>query len=160
VNFPFSNLNGAKEEVIRLTEQVTALEAKSAQVDTLSAANTDLATKLETTAALAVDLQTRLDCLTSDHATAMAARDQSLATKDAEIATLKASVAELKANQKTVKATARELVAASAGAPAPVDNAELELEGPALVKAMREEQDPQKLYALYELHKKQTAARK
>jgi uncharacterized protein (DUF3084 family) len=142
---PFKNLASAREEYSKLFEEAAALREKLSQFETLEAENSDLKTQLE--AAFSSIAETKLQ---------IAARDASISAKDEELKILAGNLsvltsrcADLEKNAKSVRAQARELVAASAGAPAPVDNSEMEMTERDIIGAMAATNDSKKMNALY-----------
>jgi hypothetical protein len=154
-DLPFKNLASAREEYIKLSQELAAAKEAVARVETLEADNNDLKVCLESAQKAMADSMVQI-----------ASRDALINAKDEEIKTLSGNVsvltvrcADLEKTQKSVKAQARELVAASAGAPAPVDNSEMEMTETDLVRAMANETDTKKLNALYRQLKAQRAAK-
>ena len=142
---PFKTLATLREEYIKLAEELAAAKEVVARTETLEIENSDLKTQLG-------NVQKSLE----DGNALLASRDAFITAKDAEIKTLAGSLsvlsarcADLEKNQKSIKAQARELVAASAGPPVPVDNSEMEMTERDLVRAMANETDTKKLNALY-----------
>src|ERR1700757_4083619 len=140
-DLPFKNLASAREEYIKLSQELAAAKEAVARVEALEADNNDLKVGLESAQKAMADSMVKI-----------ASRDALINAKDEEIKTLSGNVsvltvrcADLEKTQKSVKAQARELVAASAGAPAPVDNSEMEMTQEDLAKAMRAETDTKRL---------------
>jgi chromosome segregation ATPase len=160
---PFKNLASAKEEYIKLSEEFASVKEKLTQFDALEADNSELKTQLEIAQKSVMDGTAQI----AFRDEALSAKDTLIVAKDDEIKQLKADIdllnvkcRDLERTQKSVKTQARELVAASAGAPAAVDNSEMEMTETDIAKAMRQEFDPQKLNALYRQLKAQRAANK
>ena len=156
---PFKNLFEAKEQFTALEAELTTLRETASKMEALQA-------DLEATQAERDSLSGSLKEVTEKLSAAEIAHSVALEVKDGEITELKAGTevlkikcSDLEKNQKSVKTQARELVAASAGAPASVDNAEVELTEKELVKAMAAENDSKKLAALHKQYKKITAGK-
>ena len=154
---PFKNLFEAKEQFTALEAELTTLRETASKMEALQA-------DLDATKAERDQVATSFKEANEKSAAGTAASLQMLQERDAKIEELKAGTevlkvkcSELEKNQKSVKSQARELVAASAGAPASVDNSEVELTEVDLVKAMRAENDPKKLAALHKQYKAQVA---
>jgi len=152
---PFRNLASAREEYIKLAEELSAVKLVVARTEALEAENSDLKVQFENAQKSMAEITGQL-----------ASRDNLLGTKDEEIKTLSGNLsvlnvrcADLEKNAKSVKAQARELVAASAGPPAPVDNSEMEMTENDLIRAMAAETDTKKLNALYRQLKAQRAGK-
>jgi hypothetical protein len=142
---PFKNLASAREEYIKLSQELAAAKEALNRVETLEADNSDLKTQLEHALDSVVDANDKI-----------ASKDALIKAKDEELKILAGNVNvltsrcnDLEKHTKSVKAQARELVAASAGAPAPVDNSELEMTETDLIRAMAAETDTKRLNALY-----------
>jgi hypothetical protein len=159
--FPFKTLNEAKEKFAELSETVIGLTSKAAEFDALSTANTDLTSQLAALVSAKTELESKFSALNVENVATITAKDAEIATLSSTNAALESKIADLEKGKKSTKAMARELVAASSAAnpAAGVDSSEVEPEGKDLMKAMRDEKDPQKLYALYELFKRQSAAK-
>jgi DNA repair exonuclease SbcCD ATPase subunit len=152
---PFKNLASAREEYIKLSQELVAAKEALSQVEVLEADNSDLK----------VQLEHALKSVT-DGIAQIASKDALIKAKDEELKILAGNLNvltsrcnDLEKNAKSVKAQARELVAASAGAPAPVDNSELEMTENDLIRAMAAETDTKKLNALYRQFKAQRASK-
>jgi chromosome segregation ATPase len=148
---PFKNLAAAREEYVKLCQELAAAKELSAQAETLEADNSDLKTQLET-------IQKSLSeatILLSSRVETISVQDEQIKQLKAEVDLLNVKCADLAKNQKSVQAQARELVAASAGPPAPVDNSEMEMTQDDIAKAMRAETDSKRLNALYRQFKAQ-----
>jgi chromosome segregation ATPase len=142
---PFKNLASAREEYTKLSLEFSAAKERLAAIEGMEVENSDLKTHLES-ARKSIEEST----------VQIASRDASINAKDEEIKTLSGNIsvltvrcADLEKAAKSVKAQARELVAASGGPPAPVDNSEMEMTEDDLVRAMAGETDQKKLNALY-----------
>src|ERR1700733_1771280 len=159
-SFPFKTLAEAKEHFITLSETAASLTSRVAEFDALSALNVDLTAQLSALVAEKTELESKFAALNTESVASISAKEAELVSLQSEKAALETQISSLTKNQKSVKAQARELVAASAApAPASVDATEVELEGKDLVKAMRDEKDPDKLYALYQTYKKQLSVK-
>lgn len=159
-DFPFKNLNDAKEEYSKLSEQVVSLTSKAAEFDALSATNLELTSQLASFVSEKAALEAKVESLNLESVAALAAKDKEITAFAAEKVDLLAQISVFKKDKKTVTATARELVAASAASgPASVDASEVELQGKDLMAAMQAEKDPDKLYALYEAFKRQSGTK-
>jgi hypothetical protein len=152
---PFKNLASAREEYIKLSQELAAAKEALNRVETLEADNSDLKTQLEQALDSVVDANDK-----------MASKDALIKAKDEELKILAGNVNvltsrcnDLEKHTKSVKAQARELVAASAGAPAPVDNSELEMTETDLIRAMAAETDTKRLNALYRQFKAQRTSK-
>lgn len=149
----FKNLASAREEYTKLSLELSAAKERLVNLETLEAENSDLKTHLESARKSITEATEQIT-----------ARDASINAKDEELKILAGNLnvlttrcTDLEKNAKSVKTQARELVAASAGAPAPVDNSEMEMTEADLVKAMAAETDTKKLNALYRQLKAQRA---
>jgi chromosome segregation ATPase len=152
----FKTLAVAREEGSKLWLELTAANERLAKLEPLEAENSDLKTLLES-AQKAI----------TESADQIATRDAAINAKDEEIKVLNGSLsvltsrcADLEKTQKSVKAQARELVAASAGPPAPVDNSEMEMTEADIGRAMASTRDQTKINALYRQLQAQRAANK
>jgi len=152
---PFKNLSTAREQYIKLAEELAATKETLNRLETLEADNSDL--KLQLTSALD-SVADANDQVTSKEAM-IKAKDEELKILAGNVNILTTRCNDLEKNAKSVKAQARELVAASAGAPAPVDNSELEMTETDLIRAMAAETDTKKLNALYRQFKAQRASK-
>jgi chromosome segregation ATPase len=153
---PFKNLAQAREEYIKLSEEFAAAKEQLGKFDALDAEKSDLKMQLEKAQKSIAD--TAAEIVSQE--TALTAKDQEIKQLKAGSEMLEVKCRDLEKNQRSVKAQARELVAASAGAPAAVDNSEMEMTEADIAKAMRQEFDPKKLNALYRQLKVQRAANK
>jgi len=152
---PFRNLASAREEYAKLIEELGAVKEVAARTEALEAENSDLKVQLE-------NAQKSLGKITDQLASGAAllsAKDEEIKILSADVSVLNVRCADLEKNAKSVKAQARELVAASAGPPAPVDNSEMEMTENDLIRAMAAETDTKKLNALYRQLKAQRAAK-
>jgi chromosome segregation ATPase len=152
---PFKNLSTAREQYIKLVEELAVAKEAVTRVETLEADNSDLKLQLASALDSVVDANNQL---TSKEA-AIKAKDEELKILAGNVNVLTTRANDLEKNAKSVKTQARELVAASAGAPAPVDNSELEMTQTDLIRAMAAETDTKKLNALYRQFKAQRASK-
>jgi chromosome segregation ATPase len=149
---PFKNLAQAREEYIKLSEELAAAKEQLGRFDALEAENSDLKTQLETAQKFVADGIAQIASINATRALeqgVIAAKDDEIKQLKAGLDVLKIKCTDLEKNQRSVKAQARELVAASAGAPAAVDNSEMEMTADDIGKAMRAETDQKKIHALY-----------
>jgi chromosome segregation ATPase len=155
---PFKNLASAREQYFQLSEEFAAAKEKLEQFETLLAENGDLKTRLEIALKSVADGNAQIafrDEVLSTKDQTISARDNEIKELKAGLEVLKVKCTDLERTQKSVKAQARELVAASAGPPAPVDNSEMEMTQDDLARAMLKETDKTKLNALYRQFKSQ-----
>jgi chromosome segregation ATPase len=152
---PFKNLSTAREQYMKLVEELAAAKEAVNRIETLEADNSDLKLQLASALDSVVDANNQL---TSKEA-AIKAKDEELKILAGNVNVLTTRANDLEKNAKSVKTQARELVAASAGAPAPVDNSELEMTQTDLIRAMAAETDTKKLNALYRQFKAQRASK-
>jgi chromosome segregation ATPase len=142
---PFRNLASAREEYIKLSQELAAAKEALNRVETLEADNSDLKVQLENALKSVVDGTAQI----ASQDAAIKAKDEELKILAGNLNVLTTRCNDLEKNAKSVKAQARELVAASAGAPAAVDNSELEMTETDLIRAMAATNDSKEMNALY-----------
>ena len=152
---PFKNLASAREEYTKLSLELSAAKERLANFEALEIANSDLKTLLE-------NAQKAI----AEYTDQIASRDAAINSKDEEIKVLNGNLSvlttrctDLEKSAKSVKAQARELVAASAGPPAPVDNSEMEMTEADIARKMASTNDQTTINALYRQLKAQRAAK-
>jgi hypothetical protein len=150
-DLPFKNLASAREEYIKLSEELAAAKETLSRVETLEADNGDLKVQLES--ALKSVATGAAQIVSQDAVIKAKEEELKILAGNLNVLTLRCN--DLEKNAKSVKAQARELVAASAGPPAAVDNSEMEMSQEDLTKAMRAETDTKRLNALYRQFKAQ-----
>src|SRR5258708_21577142 len=142
---PFKNLASAREEYIKLSQELAIATEALERLEALEAENSDLKVQLESAQKSLIDGTHQIASLDA----LIHARDEEIKILSGNLSVLTVKCTDLEKNAKTVKVQARELVAASAGAPAAVDNAEIEMTESDLTRAMAGETDKHKLNALY-----------
>lgn len=153
MEYPFKNLFGAKEEYSKVQEEIISLREESEQafaaLDELKEAHQ---VALDDIVKLQAELKTVIEQRDEKNLRVIALTEE-IAGMQAVIDDQHEALSELKKNQKTANVVAREIIAASGGAPVAVDNSEMEMTEIDLVKAMHSEKDPIRKFALYKQYK-------
>ena len=156
---PFKNLFEAKEQFTALEAELTTLRETASKMEALQADLEATQAERDQVANSLKEANETFTAQSTEQAAVIVAKDSEITELKAGTEVLKVKCADLEKNQKSIKTQARELVAASAGAPASVDNSEVELTEKELVKAMAAENDSKKLAALHKQYKKITAGK-
>jgi hypothetical protein len=152
---PFKNLSSAREEYTKLSQELIAAKETLSRVETLQSDNSDLKVQLASALDSVVDANKEI----ASKEAAIKAKNEELKILAGNVNVLTTRCNDLEKHTKSVKAQARELVAASAGAPAPVDNSELEMTEADLIRAMAAETNTKRLNALYRQFKAQRTSK-